>query len=71
MLHSCPQCGGQLYLIGQLAYRDHYRCRSCGWDVSMECPEMSTREWIEREADRQEREAMRRRGGRPPCIPVY
>jgi hypothetical protein len=31
---TCSFCGGELYLLGQLGLRLHYRCRDCGMNWS-------------------------------------
>lgn len=36
---ECPECGGTAQLIGRLGNRKHYRCESCGLDVSQELDE--------------------------------
>jgi hypothetical protein len=33
-MNTCPSCGGEGTLLGQLGKRIHYRCRSCGIDFS-------------------------------------
>lgn len=32
----CPQCNGELVMIGQLGTTIHYRCRCCGITCSYE-----------------------------------
>ena len=36
---ECPECGGTAQLIGRLGNRKHYKCESCGLDVSQELDE--------------------------------
>jgi DNA-directed RNA polymerase subunit RPC12/RpoP len=36
-LMECPACGHRVATrLGQLGNREHYRCRACGMDFSME-----------------------------------
>ena len=34
--HECPACEGPLVPLGNLGRRGHYRCRSCGIQLSVE-----------------------------------
>lgn len=31
---SCPACAGEVFFLGQLGMREHFRCRACGMDCS-------------------------------------
>lgn len=33
---TCPQDGGTAMPLGVLGTRAHFRCRSCGWDWSLD-----------------------------------
>lgn len=33
---TCPACNGELFELGTLGNRQHYRCRACGIDCSTE-----------------------------------
>jgi len=34
MSHACPVCDGPSTTLGVLGYREHLRCRDCGFDFS-------------------------------------
>lgn len=34
-MRRCSQCGGGAYLMGVLGTTAHYRCRQCGWTLSL------------------------------------
>lgn len=31
---TCPWCGGEVFVLGQLGMMVHFRCRQCGGDFS-------------------------------------
>ncbi len=37
---ACPMCGGQGIALGTLGYMLQLRCRQCGWDWSVEAPDL-------------------------------
>jgi tRNA(Ile2) C34 agmatinyltransferase TiaS len=42
---DCPMCGGTGMLLGQLGHREHYRCRDCGMDYSIDAASEPVTEW--------------------------
>lgn len=47
----CPACDGELMQLGTLGNRTHYRCRSCGLDMSYPKEEADARTCTEHKTD--------------------
>jgi hypothetical protein len=46
-MYLCMLCNGESYLLGQLGFLSHFRCRNCGADSSVEMDEYEENEETE------------------------